>query len=89
MSRVIWKFELRPGEPVMMPPGATILHVGVLAHTPCVWALVTPCNLDQFVARQLYVVCTGQEPDAGRYVGTFILEAENFVGHVYDADWPA
>lgn len=89
-DRVIWKFELKPAEPTMMPPGSTILHVGSQhGWQACVWALVTPCDPAEFVVRRLRVAMTGDEPPRGRYVGTFILERDGIVGHIFDEDWPA
>lgn len=83
----IWKFPLRPEEPLVidMPQGAEVLHVAVQGTQACIWALVDPEA--QVVGRQFRVVGTGRFVPAiapGKYVGTFMLLEGLLVLHVFD-----
>lgn len=76
-------FAVEGRQHVVMPPGAKLLTVGVQHEQPVLWADVDDDGT--YTGRQIAVVATGGcPPDDGTYVGTFMLAAGRFVGHVYD-----
>ena len=85
-ERVIWKFELEPNRPVMMPTGARVLYAGAQKDVLCLWAECNPANVKE--ARSFHVVSTGDAlpDDAGRYVGTAMLYQQSIILHVYDPE---
>lgn len=84
--RVVWKFplELKPHNDVLMPKGARVVHVASQHGVPCLWALCDP-NAAK-VHRRFGIVATGMAFDEreARYVGTFMLQGGEFVGHVVE-----
>lgn len=85
MSRAIYKFPfaVEDVQHVVMPPGAKILSVGVQDQQPVLWADVE--DNGEYTGRRIAVAVTGSEPPSdGTFVGTFMLAAGRFVGHVYD-----
>lgn len=89
MKRVL-KYSLTPDCVVEMPRGAKILSVQVQRDTPCIWALCQDDN--QLDGRRFMIYGTGHAMPEDldlRYLGTFQLQAGNFVFHVFeDADFP-
>lgn len=78
-SRAVWKWPI--ADPMAMPAGARIVHVGQQHGVPTVWALVDPAA--PRVARRVEVVGTGYKFAAGEYVGT-VLMPNGLVWHVVD-----
>lgn len=69
--RVIWKFEIVPDAPVMMPMDAEIMCFQFQRSMPCIWAIVDPDIVK--VPRRFEIFGTGQEipgEDKCCYVGT-------------------
>jgi hypothetical protein len=85
-ERVIWKFVLEPGRPVMMPTGAKVLHVGGQKDTLTLWAECNPVAVKE--PRRFHVMDTGGTlpENAGRYLGTAMLYQQSLVLHVYDPE---
>lgn len=84
--RTIWKFTLQVGKPpVIMPQGATLLHVGMQFGTLCLWALVD--SDAPLVTRRLVVKGTGwdcHDVEASHHVGSVVDEVGGFVWHIFD-----
>lgn len=86
-ATAVWKFQVKLKEEftLRMPAGAGVLYVGVQNGKPCLWARVNPDAFD--AERTFYLRETGQavEPDL-RYVGSFMLDDDGFVGHLFERD---
>jgi len=83
--KTIYKYELNPLHTVLdMPKGAELLCIKVQRGTPCLWALVDPdADMEH---RPLVVFGTGHEVvNAGKYIGTFLIENDSLVFHVFEA----
>lgn len=81
---VVWKFPLSNSASqtlLNMPEGAVVLHFGLQADVPTIWA---GCNPDADpVTRSFQIFGTGHPiPDGAEYVGTFT--AGPFVWHVFE-----
>lgn len=83
----IYKFEI----PVMdvftvnMPAGAKILTVQTQFNKPVIWALVD--TEESYYGKAFQLFGTGQtieDAEGRRYIGTFQLDAGNFVGHLFE-----
>lgn len=90
MARTVWKFPLKFQDVslVMMPRGATVLHVDVQDGVPCLRALVDPGQPGE--ARPFAICGTGHPaPDEteGSHVGTFLIDGGAFVFHVFERRW--
>ena len=83
-DKTIWKFEIRPGEPVEMPRNAEILTVQMQYGAPMLWAIVDPDEITEY--RSIQVIGTGHPlPDNPRkYIGTFQIDGGRFVLHVFE-----
>ncbi len=87
MSKVIWKFTLRPIIEIEMPEGAQVLSVHEQNGEVCMWAQVRTEN--PTVKRKFFTFGTGHIlPDNKRlkYVGTALLIDEALVLHVFEED---
>ena len=85
----VWKFELRPGVPVVMPSFAKILSVGQQSGTPYLWALVNPG--EPKVERDLLILGTGHDASKVGYrdfIGTITGVEGSLVLHVWDEEMP-
>lgn len=84
MARTIWKFLLRPGEPVVMPAGARPISAREQHDTICVWAEVDPAA--PMEPRHFGVYGTGHAlpDDPGRFLGTASLHGGRLIFHVYE-----
>lgn len=91
MSKVIWKFDLKPNEGdemvavVNMPVGAQVLTVQMQYGEPRLWALVDP-NAPK-ADRRFQVVGTGHKfnpKPSAHYLGTFQMQSGAFVFHVFE-----
>jgi hypothetical protein len=86
-GRRIFKYQL-PIEDcteIDMPKGAKVLCVQVQNEQPFLWAEVLP-ESGLMKLRRFYVIGTGHPMPvlAKRYIGTFQLVNESFIGHVYE-----
>lgn len=91
MSKVIWKFDLKPNEGdemvvvVNMPVGAQVLTVQMQHDKPRLWALVDPEA--PRADRRFQVVGTGHKfnpKPSAHYLGTFQMQSGAFVFHVFE-----
>lgn len=80
----VWKFELSPYLPSLVPVGAEILYVAEQFNKPCLWALVDPQAPRE--SRQFQMAGTGVDlfNPPGRYLGTAMLDGGARVVHVFD-----
>ena len=84
--KIVWKFPLKPVkiQKITMPKNSIILTIQGQRQGLCLWMLVEDRkeNEDRFFA----IVETGKPvPDNMlRYIGTFQVEQEQFVGHVFE-----
>lgn len=79
----VLKFPLAiaDSQQVMMPAGASALHVGVQSGYPCLWAL---CDAMPLVSHTIYVCGTGHAvPHSAVYVGTFMMHEGGLEFHVF------
>ena len=85
--KTIWKYPIPVVDSfaLTMPPGATVLSVALQYGKPCIWALVDSKKKD---TETRHFICHGTghpvSPDAGRYVGMFMLLEGRFVGHLFE-----
>ena len=87
--RTIWKFPINPysNYSIMMPVGAKVLTIKTQHGQPCIWAMVDPeAPLEE---RFFYIHGTGVLfadclEDSKSYLGTFFLEEESLVFHVFE-----
>jgi hypothetical protein len=92
--KTIWKFpiQITSTQPVEMPRGATIIHVGLdPTGTPCLWAIVDPKEMRVWV--DIFIYGTGHpfkergDPQnefrgiPNEYIGSF--NQEQYVWHVF------
>lgn len=87
MKTRIYKYPLvASGEQIIpMPEGAVILTIKVQRKEPMMWAMVNPEMPD--MDRVFAIRTTGSERDynpADKYLGSFMLLNDNFVGHVFE-----
>ena len=82
----VWKFSLEPDGIVEMPRDADVLTVQVQHEKPYIWAVVDPGGHKEY--RQFICVGTGHpmKRKPGRYVGTFQLEGETLVFHIFETE---
>jgi len=85
--RTIHKYTLTASDSAKysMPEGADILTVQVQNGYPCIWAMVDTEREHNW--REIRVVGTGHkigEYENLRYIGTFQLEADALVFHVFE-----
>jgi len=80
--RTIWKYPLAHGyQEVVMPEGATLLHVALQGDQITLWAEVTPEQPTQEV--YIHVIGTDHVVLSGAdYIGT--VQQGRFVWHVYE-----
>lgn len=78
---MIYKFPLSLTfeQTIPLPAGSKILHVAVQRGVPTIWADCPPMPP---VPTTIRINTTGSEP-RGRHIGSFLLDDDNFVGHVY------
>lgn len=85
-DEVIWKYPLSVTgfQHINMPVDARLLAVQVQRGVPCIWAAV-PVHPFSMETVTVWIVGTGHFPipKEGQYVGSFQLENETFVGHVF------
>ena len=86
----IWKYTILPGtDSILMPKGATILHVDEQFNKVCLWVEIDPTPALPKIERFFEVFGTGQRiyEDMGverNYLGTVKLEAGALIFHVYE-----
>lgn len=84
--RTVWKYPLETTDlqKIKMPHNAEILHVGVQAGIPCLWAEVTPDTPDE--ERTILIAGTGHPLPmwSRRYIGTFQLAGGSLIFHAYE-----
>lgn len=81
----VWKFPVSVSDEfsVVMPEGAEVLWCAEQDGAPWMWARVD-CNSPP-VSRTFFVRGTGHEVEPSlRYVGSFMLIAGRFVGHLFE-----
>jgi len=89
--KTVWKFSLRVAslQKISMPKNSTILTiqmqvVQMRGQHLCLWALIDSDKEveDRFIA----IVGTGAQVPENiiRYIGTFQIPQQNFVGHVFE-----
>ena len=82
----IFKYELNLGETVLeMPEPAKILSVQAQNNKPVLYVLID--EEESLVKKRIRVVATGQAADlfdAGKYIGTIMLDGGNFVLHAFE-----
>lgn len=82
MSKVIYKYKIT-GDPIEMPKGADIIHVGMQNQEAFLWAMFFANNADDKEQRKIDIYGTGQKIPADRkYIGTFMDGP--FVWHVHE-----
>lgn len=85
--QTIWKCELDPnkGFIIDIPRVHTILSVAVQKGKPVLWAMVDPRT--DIIEKTVKVIGTGwrltEGEFLGRFVGTFLLESDGLVFHVF------
>jgi hypothetical protein len=86
--KTIWKWTLQPETTINMPHGAKLLAVQEQRGEPQLWALVDPGA--KTYPRTFRVYGTGHNlpDDPGKYVGTFQIQNEALVFHVFEANIP-
>lgn len=87
--KTIWKYVLPEfGQPIQMPMGAKVLHLGAQNNDACLWAEVEPEQPAQ--ERRFIPVGTGHPmpPVDLTYVGTTLLFENTLVLHWYEIDSP-
>lgn len=81
---VIWKFPLALAgtQMVVMPKGATVVHVAEQFGKPCIWAIVD--ERAEREERTFIILGTGTSFDANQlsHLGSFMLDGGEFVGHL-------
>lgn len=90
MQRTIWKYpiQLKDTFSIEMPSDSKILHVDTQMYAPYIWVEV-PANQDHQVStviRLFYLLgtgTTGLDLTNLVYVGTFMIEHEKLVFHLY------
>lgn len=85
--RTIYKFPIavRDSFEIVMPAGATILHVAPQAGVPCLWALVetnAPPVTRAFQLRGTGHSC--ERLEQCRYVGSFLMHGDALVFHLFE-----
>lgn len=66
-----------------LPQGAEILHVAVQNHRPYLWVLIDPKHDSE--TRRFAVRGTGHPVSEDlRYLGSFLLYDDTFVGHLFE-----
>lgn len=86
MKYTIWKYPLQIEDiqEVEMPADAQVLCVEVQNGQPCLWAKIEITKLD--AVYKIATVRTGYSADHAegmRYIGTYLLHGDKFVGHVF------
>lgn len=86
--KVIHKQELNFGiARVYMPNGYRVVEVAPQNGVPCIWYEFDPELQKDKTEKEFSVFGTGHLiPDNMRYVGTFHLPDQLFVGHVYEEE---
>lgn len=85
----VWKFTLNLAtwQEVIMPKGATILHVDDQAGSICIWALCDPRPGGPSEIREFWIVGTGRGvPEASQYIAS--VQQDRFVWHVFETIKP-
>jgi len=84
--KTVWKFPLQPTgvQRIRMPRDSTILTIQVQGRFVRLWALIETDK--EPVDRFFIITMTGKPlPDEiERYIGTFQIPEQNFVGHVFE-----
>ncbi len=84
--KIVWKFSLEPVkfQKIKMPKNSTILTIHGQRQSLCLWVLVE--NSKEVEDRFFAIVETGQPVPSNilRYIGSFQIEEENLVGHVFE-----
>jgi len=82
----VWKFPLQPTgvQRIRMPRDSTILTIQVQGRFLSLWALIETDK--EPVDRFFIIVGTGKPlpENLERYIGTFQIPEQNFVGHVFE-----
>ena len=86
MSQTIFKYPLivDGNQKVLMPKGAKIISLQTQNDVPCIWAIVdTDSEIEE---RHFKTVATGGNirNNFAQYIGTYLLNNGNFVGHVFE-----
>ncbi len=86
MKRAIYKFQLPMNDEITLwgPRVLRWLGVAVQHDQPCVWAVVdtdTPRQKNKLLLRGTGHTLTGEEC---KFLGSFMLHNESFVGHVFE-----
>lgn len=91
MSRTVWKHGITPAAHQSFPAGegARIVHVGSQHGQPMLWIEHDDETVQDGRVR-VRVVGTGDRvPDDGEHRGTFLVDEDRFVFHVYEIINPA
>lgn len=79
--RTVYKYPLGPISSIEMPYNAKPLFVDTQSESPMIWCEVETAQ--PTVVRTFICYPTGVAVD-GKYVGSFLVRADNLVFHVYD-----
>ncbi len=80
----VWKYLLSHyDEIIMMPRGAVVLCVQTQRGQPCLWVKVNPKL--ELEGRHFLTFGTGHPNVEGNYIGTYQVEAGQFVFHIFEA----
>ena len=85
----IYKYQLPIGGrvPIKMPKGAKILSLHTQRDAPCIWVEVDTeepaIKIHHF---RVYGTGHGLPDNPGTHIGTFLVEKDNFVFHVYEQE---
>lgn len=90
--RTIWKYKLawrlqEPGQGVVMPRSAQVVHFAVQAGEPCIWALVEDAETEagSEVERRMFVVVgTGQAVPTDGYEFRATTLDGPYVWHLFE-----
>lgn len=86
--KAVWKFPLKPTgvQKIRMPRDSTILTVQKQGQFLSLWALV---ETDKEPVDRLFIIAMSGKPlpdKINRYIGTFQIPEQNFVGHVFEIE---
>ena len=83
--KTIWKYSINPRQnKIQMPSGAQILSIQTQRGEPQLWALVDPNNKKETRILQVYGTGWDMPEFPGKYLGSFQVEKETLIFHVFD-----
>jgi len=87
MTLTVWKFSIPAGSEfsVIMPVSAQVLCVDVQFGDPQMWCLCNP--IEERAPRKFLLTGTGhlrEDLEGARYIGTFQLQGDALVFHLFE-----